>query len=991
MDVVATPALVRAAGTAVAKLLGGYVPGVVREARRKRAVRRSVQDLAHRRDSPLEKHLDQLESEDVVRVVSYVGTPDFEQLAIQLTGLVLERRRPQKYLKNLRETLVRSLQLHGVSAQAEALSVLLFDELWAAIVESVGTVGGQTDRVAEIPGVAVTVSMRAAAAARNCQLLGRLRALDEFTEFASAMRSQVRKIEGRIRLPHAESGRPVPLSRLYVEPVLTRYPADPPERSIEQRCSTDVLTQYLRTVVLGDPGGGKSTLSARLACTIAGPARDGSDERVPFLVVMREYAQRFERDQMTIARYLEATVRARYQLEPPAECIDFLLLNGRAVVIMDGLDELLDTSLRRRVTDAVEAFAHAYPTTTMLVTSRRIGYDQAPLDPALFATLMLQDFDDDRVAAYTSKWFELDRSLPPAVREQLRDGFLREGSYVADLRRNPLMLSLMCVLYRGEGYIPRNRVDVYERCASLLFERWDRQRGIQVPLPFEQHVRPALWALALWMYAETGQRSAVTERELVRRVMQFLLDKRFEDPDEAEAAARAFVAYCRGRAWVLTEVGATGDGEPLFAFTHRTFLEFFAANQLVRTNPTGEKLYDRLAPHIRAQEWDVVAQLSVLLLDRNIEGGGDDFLELLVRDVVTMSTPEERVSVLTFAARLVSYFVPAPHVLRRIFDACWNMACPPDADDNIALPGTVDPRSKLSAAAWLLRAPVECRAVVGRLIQDLAASHSSSYMSSVLAVNLDQLICDTYRDDRPFVTAESRSFWLSQSVQNAVRLRPTLLKAATNVMGAAIEAVFAGDWTLSELMAQHGSMAVCEAPPIWATYRRFPLLIQEVIANCSFPWNREGHKFSAPYVWLDPRAGTFTEELARRLPDAAAPWGRLSRLMWWDVTVGEPSAAPTPRTPAFDLNVLCGCLTWEARMLSGFLPLTGEVDLPNWLRTPLHDPLTLVITSTIKGRTRGDLVEPALAALVAPAVWAVITRWAAREIDLVINDTAQML
>jgi hypothetical protein len=230
MDVIVTPTLAKAVGTAVAKTLGTYVPSVVRDIRRKRAVRRSVHDLTHRRVSPLEEHLDQLRSEDVARVVSYISTPDFEQLAIQLTGLVLERKRPQKYMKNLQETLVLSLQLYGISAQAEALATLIFDELWAAIVEFLGTTG-QTERAVEIPGIAVTVSMRAAAAARNCELLGRLRALDEFTEFASILRSQIRKIEGRIRPPHAELGRPVLITRLYVEPVLTVHPTDQPERS----------------------------------------------------------------------------------------------------------------------------------------------------------------------------------------------------------------------------------------------------------------------------------------------------------------------------------------------------------------------------------------------------------------------------------------------------------------------------------------------------------------------------------------------------------------------------------------------------------------------------------------------------------------------------------------------------------------------------------------------------------------------------------------
>ena len=295
----------------------------------------------------------------------------------------------------------------------------------------------------------------------------------------------------------------MPLSKIYVKARLIREAADQETGHIEGCTAAEALAAHLRVVVLGDPGGGKSTLCAWMAHGLAGVAASSRHPfQVPFLVVMREYAQRFEREQMSLARYLEVMIGGRYQIQPPADCVDFLLLNGYAVVILDGLDELLDTALRRRISEAVEAFAHAYPAAPMLVTSRRIGYTQAPLDPVLFTSFRLDDFGPRQVEDYSRKWFSLDSSLPAQQRRELAAGFMSESKFVEELRCNPLMLALMCALYRGDGYIPRNRLDVYERCAVLLFEGWDRQRGIPAPLPFEQHLRPAICHLALWMYTD---------------------------------------------------------------------------------------------------------------------------------------------------------------------------------------------------------------------------------------------------------------------------------------------------------------------------------------------------------------------------------------------------------------------------------------------------------------------------------------------------------
>ena len=73
----------------------------------------------------------------------------------------------------------------------------------------------------------------------------------------------------------------------------------------------------------------------------------------------------------------------------------------------------------------------------------------------------------------------------------------------------------------------------------------------------------------------------------------------------------------------FTDVGLTSDGEQLYAFTHRTFLEFFSAAHLARTIASLDELLALLVPKVRADEWDVVSQLALQIKAKSQQGGPD--------------------------------------------------------------------------------------------------------------------------------------------------------------------------------------------------------------------------------------------------------------------------------------------------------------------------------------------------------------------------------
>jgi NACHT domain len=611
--------------------------------------------------------LAELTTEQAAAVTSFINSTEFAHIATEITNYELLGTCGKKAsnLYDAARSQVRMLLELEVDLEPTDLEALV-DVLIASLTTVVS-------RIAEAAGRSIPASTKAAllktytsqinSAMTNCDILSSIAELSSTYAAKQQIRLQIKNVYGTMRLPHAGTTRKVPYDKLYVQPKIELQTVDPSSsgQSINEPSTVDeVLETFVRVVLLGDPGGGKSTLSLKLAYDTA-LSDDPARPTVPFLVILREYATELTRGTKSLINYLYEICTMPLGVEVPRGSIEYLLLNGHALVIFDGLDELLDTSLRRKVVEAVEAFAYMYPTTQILVTSRRLGYSDAPLDADLFQPASLREFSRDQVRKYVVNWFELDDSVPSGRKSELERAFLADSEFVQDLRINPLMLSLMCGIYGSEHYIPRNRPDVYEKCALLLFDRWDKQRGIISELAFDAHVQGAMRALALWMYPQQSVQTGISRQKLVKFMTEYLLAKRFESEEESENAATGFIDFCKGRAWVLTDVGSD-----LYGFTHRTFLEYFAASQIVRLNPSAEQLFRYLVPWILSGGWEVVSQLALQIGNKTVEDCADDFLDLLCERVRSSSAEDGGHRLLQFAAQSLTYIVPRPAVLRSI-------------------------------------------------------------------------------------------------------------------------------------------------------------------------------------------------------------------------------------------------------------------------------------------------------------------------------------
>ncbi len=607
--------------------------------------------------------VDELTEVEVQGLADYLRSPEFEEVALYYVLARATDRDPPGFAAELRGQLRAGL---GRSLRPELL-VTAMDLVYDALVVGAHDHVDWSAVAGLSPATAAAAAHLTAAAAANSRLLRDVDDLARIHSFGDHLRDQVVALHGLMSLPHLRTSRAVRYDELYVDPVLR-----PEQEGLDAPSPDTLALPGRRSVILGDPGAGKSTLAAKLAHDIASDLVPGAEGRVPFLLVLRNFADAFRDGGRGLAHYLEQVCAAPYNLVPPLDAVEYLLRNGRAVVILDGLDELVSPELRRNVVQLVDGFVRRYPLVPVVVTARRIGYAEVPLDRRLFEVGAVAELSQEQVERYAERWFALDSTTPEGERVALARSFLRESREVADLRSNPLLLALLCEMYSSEHYIPRNLAQVYEQCALMLFNRWDSMRDIRLPLRFHGRLRGAVQHLAWQMFTAEESGKALPRHRIVRLLVEHLVAKKF-DEDEATATAEGFLGFCTGRAWVLTDVGAT-DVEPRYGFTHRTFLEFFAAERLVRTHPTPERLWEALRPRVEAGEWELVAQIALQLLDRNVDGGLDDLLRLALAS-------GGRATLLHFAARSLGYVQPGRDVVHAIVAAALASSLEPEVED----------------------------------------------------------------------------------------------------------------------------------------------------------------------------------------------------------------------------------------------------------------------------------------------------------------------
>ena len=378
---------------------------------------------------------------------------------------------------------------------------------------------------------------------------------------------------------------------------------------LEEISITVSLTEALQSstclAIIGAPGSGKTTLLKYLALSFARrQARERlelAEDRLPIFVYLRDFGPFLdailESDDgpLLLLRFLsEQQKKTALYLNLPDDFFAQQLQAGHCIVLLDGLDEVIDPGKRDRIIAMIAALAAHYPGNRFIVTSRPRGYegDAQQRLSSIYAECTIRDFDDADMEAFARSWYTavtIDRQgdTPTARTTAVAQAddllrAIRADERVKALAHNPLLLSVLAMVHqRGVG-LPQRRAELYDECTDMLLGYWDQSKGGEAARELatlgalnRTEKRSLLEPVALWFHERGEHGLEATKDELEEKIAEQFSEIFGDKPEKARSRAELFLRVIDDRAGLLVE-RATG----VYAFAHLTFQEYLAARAI---------------------------------------------------------------------------------------------------------------------------------------------------------------------------------------------------------------------------------------------------------------------------------------------------------------------------------------------------------------------------------------------------------------------------
>ncbi|MFD9410401.1 NACHT domain-containing protein [Streptomyces sp. NPDC059989] len=349
-----------------------------------------------------------------------------------------------------------------------------------------------------------------------------------------------------------------------------------------------------RVLLRGPAGSGKSTLVQWLALNAARQTDGPWSTCVPFVLRLRSFTSS---DSLPLP---EDFLRASgVPLSAPPGWVEDLMVSGRALVLVDGVDEV-PQRLRTRTETWLRSLVSAFPQARYVVTTRPSAIPEDWLAGQGFTTHSMLAMEQKDIRTFVAHWHAAARAAGQEVDAYEASLLEAVGSRrdLARLATNPLMCALLCALNQDRRMqLPRARKELYDAALEMLLVRRDTEReisGVEGVYLTRDEQLALLQRFAYWLI-RNGQVEAGLD-EAVEMVGEWL-----GAMPQVQGTADQVFSHLLIRSGLLREpVKGSVD------FVHRTFQDYLGAKAAVESRDFGV-----LVKNAQDDTWDDVVRMAV--------------------------------------------------------------------------------------------------------------------------------------------------------------------------------------------------------------------------------------------------------------------------------------------------------------------------------------------------------------------------------------------
>jgi len=373
-------------------------------------------------------------------------------------------------------------------------------------------------------------------------------------------------------------------------------------------------------VILGKPGSGKTTCIKYMALRLA------ENRKMPFFKKQKNIPNKFPimfdfqqnapivDNTLSLASYLASLFS---NLSLPVAWIEKLLESGKCVIFVDALDAVADPETRIKVIHWLRSQIQRYSKCAFILSSRPHGYENNRLSEVETIELEVSKMSKENSSEFIHKWYYADeviRSTSILIdglknqREKLEQAKIRADNLadklierldthkaLGQLANNPLLLTMITVLFGAKQNLPGRRVELYDAIIQANFDR----RPSSKDLLGKNQKATVLQKIA---YDMMEQRiTAIPKADLFEIIQQPLTLV------NDQVSADAFVKLIVDDYAIMVE-----EENGLFAFTHLSFQEYLASVQI---KENGKEKLELLKSRINDEWWQEVIRLYVAQTD----------------------------------------------------------------------------------------------------------------------------------------------------------------------------------------------------------------------------------------------------------------------------------------------------------------------------------------------------------------------------------------